>query len=226
MGGHFRALSYADMPSFLKTLEGETDAISALCMRFTILTVARTKESTACRWADIDWANRTRAIEILKGGREPRQHLIPLSDQALELLRGLLVDGKPTSKFVFPARNRPDHLGSNAMRDLLTRTGWLDRTTTHGIRAAFKTWATERTNYPREVVELCLSHAQGDPLERAYQARRHPREAPAPDAGVGGILRAWPAAGRQRGCDPRVTPHSGGLLRKAGRSPSDWPFLF
>jgi hypothetical protein len=32
-----------------------------------------------------------------------------------------------------------------------------------------KTWATKRTNYPREVVELCLSHAQGDPLERAYQ---------------------------------------------------------
>jgi len=35
--------------------------------------------------------------------------------------------------------------------------------------AAFKTWATERTNYPREVVELCLSHVQGEALERAYQ---------------------------------------------------------
>ena len=55
------------------------------------------------------------------------------------------------------------------MRDLLRRIGWLDRTTAHGIRAAFKTWATERTDYPREVVELCLSHSQGDPLERAYQ---------------------------------------------------------
>jgi hypothetical protein len=31
---------------------------------------------------------------------------------------------------------------------------------THGIRAAFKTWATERTNYPREVIEFCLSHVQ------------------------------------------------------------------
>jgi hypothetical protein len=55
------------------------------------------------------------------------------------------------------------------MLDLLMRMGWNNRTTTHGIRAAFKTWATERTNYPREVVELCLSHVQGDPLERAYQ---------------------------------------------------------
>ena len=49
------------------------------------------------------------------------------------------------------------------MSGLLERMGWNGRTTTHGLRAAFKTWATERTNYPREVVELCLSHVQGDP---------------------------------------------------------------
>ena len=73
------------------------------------------------------------------------------------------------SEFVFPARNRTGHLGKGAMLDLLKRMGRRDRTTTHGIRAAFKTWSTERTNYAREVVELCLSHVQGDPLERAYQ---------------------------------------------------------
>jgi hypothetical protein len=39
----------------------------------------------------------------------------------------------------------------------------------HGIRAAFKTWAAEQTNHAREVVELCLSHVQGNPLERARQ---------------------------------------------------------
>jgi integrase len=169
MAGHFRALAYSDMPSLLKAIEGETDAISALCMRFTILTVARTKESTACRWAEIDFAARTRGVQILKGGREPWQHHVPLSDQAIELLRGLMVDGKPSSEYVFPSHNRRDHLGRNAMLSLLTRMGWADRTTTHGSRAAFKTWATERTNYAREVVELCLSHVQADPLERAYQ---------------------------------------------------------
>jgi hypothetical protein len=55
------------------------------------------------------------------------------------------------------------------MLNLLERMKWNDRTTTHGLRAAFKTWATERTGFAREVVELCLSHVQGDPLERAYQ---------------------------------------------------------
>jgi hypothetical protein len=72
-------------------------------------------------------------------------------------------------QYVFPARSRRGHLGTSAMLDLLERMGWKDRTTTHGIRSAFKTWATERTNYAREVVELCLSQVQNDPLELAYQ---------------------------------------------------------
>jgi len=137
-------------------------------MRFTILTAARTKESIACRWADIDLDAHTRVVQILKGGRA-WQHQVPLSDQAVELLQSLMVSGKSASEFVFPARNRKGHLGPGAMLDLLERIGWKGATTTHGVRAAFKTWATERTNYAREVVELCLSHVQGDPLERAYQ---------------------------------------------------------
>jgi integrase len=41
--------------------------------------------------------------------------------------------------------------------------------TTHGFRATFKTWAAERTNFPREVVEAALSHVNGDKVEAAYQ---------------------------------------------------------
>lgn len=165
--GHFRALTYTDMPELLKDLE-QQDTVSALCARFTILTVARTKEATACRWPDVDLLARTRVVQILKGG-QAWQHMVPLSDQAIEFLKGLLVDGEPAGEYVFPARNRRGHLSNGAMLDLLERMKWNDRTTTHGIRAAFKTWATERTNYPREVVELCLSHVQRDPLEQAYQ---------------------------------------------------------
>jgi integrase len=153
--------------TLLKDLKDQA-AISAACMRFTVLTAARTKEAVGCRWADIDLSGRTRVVQILKGGKA-WHHQVPLSDQAIELLRSLVVEGEPTSEFVFPARNSKGHLATSAMLALLRRMGWKDQTTTHGIRAAFKTWATEHTNYPREVVELCLSHVQGDPLERAYQ---------------------------------------------------------
>ncbi len=168
MAGHFRALPYSAVPALLKALEAQ-DAVSAACMRFTILTAARTKEALTCRWSDVDLTKRIRVVEILKGGGEPWQHQVPLSDQAVLLLRSLLIDDKPAFEYVFPNRTGRGCLGQSAMLSLLSRIGWNDRTTTHGIRAAFKTWATERTNYPREVVELCLSHVQGDPLERAYQ---------------------------------------------------------
>ena len=165
--GHFRALPYAHMPELLRALCADK-SMSALCLRFTILTVARTKEAIACRWPEVDFLAKTRVVAILKGGHA-WQHTVPLSDQAIDLLRGLLVDGKPNGEYIFAARNRRGNMGRTTMRDLLRRLRWKDRTTPHGIRAAFKTWATERTNYAREVVELCLSHVQGDPLERAYQ---------------------------------------------------------
>ena len=37
--------------------------------------------------------------------------------------------------------------------------------TTHGFRATFKTWATEKTNYQREVIEAALAHVNGDKIE-------------------------------------------------------------
>jgi integrase len=45
----------------------------------------------------------------------------------------------------------------------------LGRLTGHGFRATFKTWATERTNFPREVIEAALAHVAGDKIEAAYQ---------------------------------------------------------
>ncbi len=41
--------------------------------------------------------------------------------------------------------------------------------TVHGFRATFKTWASERTNFAREVVEAALAHAISDKLEAAYR---------------------------------------------------------
>ena len=41
--------------------------------------------------------------------------------------------------------------------------------TTHGFRATFRTWAAERTNFQREVIEAALAHIVGDETERAYQ---------------------------------------------------------
>jgi integrase len=40
--------------------------------------------------------------------------------------------------------------------------------TTHGFRSSFRTWAGERTNFPREVAEAALAHVNDDKVEAAY----------------------------------------------------------
>ena len=44
-----------------------------------------------------------------------------------------------------------------------------DHVTTHGFRATFKTWATERTLFQNEVVEAALAHVVGSKVEQAYR---------------------------------------------------------
>jgi integrase len=39
----------------------------------------------------------------------------------------------------------------------------------HGFRSTFKDWASERTAFPNEVVEMALAHAVGDKVEAAYR---------------------------------------------------------
>ena len=43
-----------------------------------------------------------------------------------------------------------------------------DDATVHGLRANFRTWAAEVTDYPREIAEAALGHRVGDDVERAY----------------------------------------------------------
>lgn len=39
--------------------------------------------------------------------------------------------------------------------------------TVHGFRSAFRDWATDRTNYPRQVAAMALAHGIGDKVEAA-----------------------------------------------------------
>jgi integrase len=70
--------------------------------------------------------------------------------------------------FVFPG-SKPQMPLSNMVFLTLLRRMRVEHLTAHGYRATLKTWATERTNFSREVVEAALAHVAGDKLEAAYQ---------------------------------------------------------
>ena len=51
---------------------------------------------------------------------------------------------------------------------LLRRTDLAARTTVHGFRASFRSWALEETDSPWAVAEAALAHVLGNSVEAAY----------------------------------------------------------
>jgi integrase len=113
------------------------------------------------RWPEVDLDARLWTIPAVRM-KSRRQHTVPLSDRAVEILQELPRMGE----FIFAGRDRAGRLSHPAMLYVLRRLG--SSATTHGMRAAFRTWAQERTGFQREVVEMSLAHAVGDATERAY----------------------------------------------------------
>jgi integrase len=157
---HMESLPYSDAPAFWVRAQAE-DRIGFKAMRFIILTAVRAGEALQARWAEIDLSTKVWTIpaERMKSHRE---HRVALSDAAVALLQAL----PKSSEYVFPGERAvtvSDHLLIKHLRAMgLT-------CTTHGFRSTFRTWAAERTSFPREVIEAALAHAVGDATERAYQ---------------------------------------------------------
>src|SRR5262249_35638252 len=98
----------------------------------------------------------------MKAGRE---HRVPLSSAAVTVIKQMLTVRE--NEYIFPG-DRRDRLSNMALLMLLRRIQH-DGLTAHGFRATFKTWATERGRFPREVVEAALAHVVGNKVEEAYQ---------------------------------------------------------
>ena len=44
--------------------------------------------------------------------------------------------------------------------------GWHERTTLHGLRAAYRSWGQDATNFDYEALERCLAHTTRDSYRR------------------------------------------------------------
>jgi integrase len=155
---HFSAMPYPALPVFMIEL-GQRPEMSARALQFAILTAARPGEVLGARWSEVEGDVWTVPGERMKTGRP---HRVPLSKRAVELLADLPREGE----YVFPGRHAGRPYAHDGLIKLCYRLGC--NVTAHGFRATFKTWASERTNYPREIIEAALAHVIGDAAEQAY----------------------------------------------------------
>jgi integrase len=105
-----------------------------------------------------------------------REHRVPLSPRAIELLSGLYRESGNSHVFI-GARTRAG-LGNMVLPDMLRQMRQND-VTVHGFRSTFRDWAAESTAYPNHVVEQALAHTISNAVEAAYrrgdlfEKRRH-----------------------------------------------------
>jgi integrase len=142
---HFRALPYAKMPAFWKSIANDTSD-AARMLRWIILTACRYGEAKSIQAAEVQgdlW--RIPALRM-KGGKE---HIVPLTPLALAQL---------------PFRPVTDVSLSKVIRRHTTLPA-----TTHGFRSSFRDFAGDCTDFPREVAEQALAHTVGSEVEAAYR---------------------------------------------------------
>ena len=161
---HQPAMDYRKVPAFMVELR-EREGLSAKALELLILTACRTGEILGATWSEIDFEAAQWVIPA-KRMKTRKEHVVPLSDTALAVLRPLFE--VRTGSFVFPNNCGDKPLSNMAMLMLLKRMGLSD-VTVHGFRSSFRDWAGNETEFPREVAEACLAHAVGNAVERAYR---------------------------------------------------------
>ena len=141
--------------------------VAALALKLAPLVFVRPGELRAAEWSEFDldggeW--RIPAARMKMG----EQHIVPLSRQAVEILREL----HPLTsrgRYVFPSlltRDRP--MSENTINAALRRLGYDgNEHTGHGFRSMASTLLNEQ-GFPPDVIELQLAHAERNRVRAAY----------------------------------------------------------
>ncbi|KCV82458.1 phage integrase, catalytic core [Actibacterium atlanticum] len=158
---HIPSLPYAEIPDFYSWLREKSDLTSALALRFLIMTVARTSEVRFATFQEIEGDTWSIAAARTKTNRD---HRIPLSDEAQNIIRSARGDTRQSLVF---ETSKGNPLSDAAMSSFMKREGFDARP--HGFRATFRTWVEEQTDTPFEVKEASLGHNVDTGVVGAYQ---------------------------------------------------------
>jgi integrase len=159
---HFAALPWQELPAFMAELK-DRDTLAARALEVTILCATRTSETLQAPRTEINgdlWVIPPSRMKM------QREHRIPIAPQAVAIFASLPI--LPESDYVFPGYRRRRPLSGMAMEMLLRRMNCCT-ITVHGFHSTFRDWAAEETNFPREIIELCLAHDIAKEVERAYR---------------------------------------------------------
>jgi integrase len=165
---NFDSLPYASTSEFMQRLR-DREELAARALEFLILTGVRTGTVRMARWKEISFEERMWNVPALNT-KMRRPHRVPLSSQALTLLKSLPKIVGMDLIFPSPRGKVMSDMTMNQVMRRMRKTGELaSPAVPHGFRSTFKVWATEKTDYPDELSEICIMHKVGDAVYKAYQ---------------------------------------------------------
>lgn len=150
--------------------------VTLAAMQLAALLFVRPEELRGAQWSefDLDGATWTIPPQRRKLQRREREHpstpphVVPLSTQAVEILRSLhALTGR--GRLVFPSLRTPDRpISENTINAALRRLGYSqDEMTAHGFRALASTRLNE-LGFAPDVIERQLAHTEKDKVRAAY----------------------------------------------------------
>lgn len=156
-----------ELPKLMRSLTMSNLSVPTRCLiEWQLLTLVRPSEASSARWVEIDLNTKLWTIpaERMKAKRE---HIVPLSPQALEILEMM----KPISmhrEHVFPSRNDPKQpMNSQTANAALKRIGYGGKLVAHGLRSIASTALNEQ-GFNADVIEAALAHSDKNEVRRAY----------------------------------------------------------
>lgn len=172
---HYAAITDpAQLAPLLRAMDGYSGHIySRTALLLTPLLFVRPGELRKAEWSEIDFEAAEWRIPASKM-KMANDHIVPLSTQAIELLRQV----HPISghgKYVFPSiRTGERPMSENTVSAALRAIGYDRQTqTAHGFRATARTIMDEVLGERVDLIEHQLAHAVKDANGRAYNRTAH-----------------------------------------------------
>jgi len=165
-----------EVAGLLRAIEGYQGSFTTKCaLRIAPLVFVRPGELRAAEWREIDLDGSVWRIQAHRM-KMKHQHLVPLSRQALAILRELrALTG--IGKYVFPgARSQSRPMSENTLNAALRRLGYgSDEMTAHGFRSMASTLLNEQ-GWNRDAIERQLAHGERDSVRAAYNFAEYMEE--------------------------------------------------
>lgn len=156
-----------ELPVLMRKIEGyQGTPVTRLAMKLIALTFVRTTELIGARWSEFDLVARRWDVPAERM-KMKAPHIVPLSTQAVEVLR-VLAEITGGRELLFPGeRDHTKPMSNNTILGALDRMGYKGRMTGHGFRGLASTILHEQ-GFDHAHIELQLAHVQRDEVSAAY----------------------------------------------------------